>query len=543
MLLFFIKGMIYANFGPATNFGISIRYSSIALGDINSDGDLDLITSGQDNGSLFRLNRYMNKGDGSFSISTNIGPGVYYSSIALGDIDSDSDLDLIVTGWDGATRRLDRYMNNGDGSFTGPISFGIGVNGSSISLGDIDADGDLDLIVTGGSGAGSRLDRYMNNGDGSFTGPISFGIGVNSSSISLGDIDMDGDLDLIVAGSGRLDRYINNSDGNFIGPTNFGSGVGDYCSITLGDIDSDGDLDLIVAGSSRLDRYINNGDGSFIGPISFGTGVSACSIALGDIDSNGHLDLIVTGFDGITSRLDKYMNNGDGNFTGPTNFGIDVNNSSIALGDIDLDNDLDLIVTGRQWLGNRRLDRYRNIISITNNPPNIPAGMSSTNINGYWRFEWDTVIDDHTPTNIIRYKIAYGTNSGEYKISSTNIDFPRGQANIGNVCMITARYFQTKVKAGKYCYWKVCAIDSAFINSSYCSEQTATPTSPNPPQWISIISTSTNQINIFWKDLSNETSYTLYRNITNDTNSAEKVTEIAINITNYNDIVLTADRT
>ena len=88
-----------------------------------------------------------------FGTRTNIGTGVDYSSIALGDIDNDGDLDLIVTGYSGSGYRLDKYINNGAGSFSGPTSFGTAVNNSSISLGDIDNDGDLDLIVTGYDGS------------------------------------------------------------------------------------------------------------------------------------------------------------------------------------------------------------------------------------------------------------------------------------------------------------------------------------------------------------------------------------------------------
>jgi len=155
-----------------------------------------------------------------------------------------------------------------------------------------------------------------------------------------------------------------------------------------------------------------------------GTGVDLSSIALGDIDNDGDLDLIVTGYDGSGRRLDKYINNGAGSFSG-SSFGTGVYQSSIALGDIDNDGDLDLIVTGYSSIG-RRLDRYRNLETTLNNKPNSPTGMSSEIIGGYWRFKWNAPSDDHTPTNMIRYKVAYGTNSGVYNFSSTNIDYPRG---------------------------------------------------------------------------------------------------------------------
>ena len=120
-------------------------------------------------------------------------------------------------------------FNNASANFSGPTPFGTGVTGSSIVLGDIDNDGDLDLIVTGKDNSGNyRLDKYTNDGSGNFSG-TSFGTGVSSGSIALGDIDNDGDLDLIVtgwdaSGNPRLDKYINDGSGNFSG-TSFGTGV------------------------------------------------------------------------------------------------------------------------------------------------------------------------------------------------------------------------------------------------------------------------------------------------------------------------------
>jgi len=480
IILLTLPALVLADFGAGTNIGTGVCYSSIVLGDIDNDGDLDLIVTGQDVNYKIRLDKYINTGADSFIKYTNFGTGVNDSSIALGDIDNDGDLDLIVTGYDGSVRRLDKYINDGSGNFTGPVSFGTGVNTSSIALGDIDNDGDLDLIVTGYDGSSRRLDKYINDGSGIFTKYTNWGTGVNLSSIVLGDIDNDGDLDLIVAGydgsSGRLDKYINIGSGNFT-KTNIGVGV-QRASIALGDIDNDGDLDLIVTGSGgssdRLDKYINDGAGSFSVLTNFGTGVWYSSIALGDINNDGYLDLIVTGKDfNVNPRLDKYINNGTGNFTKYTNWGTEVYWSSIALGDINNDGDLDLIVSGIKTNLNYRLDMYRNLETNENNPPDIPTGMTTIDVAGYWRFKWNPSSDDHTKTNMLRYKVAYGTNSGVYNLSSTNIDYPRGQANLGNVCIVTAEYYQSKVPVTKNVYWKVCSIDSAFKHSAYCAEQSS----------------------------------------------------------------------
>jgi len=104
---------------------------------------------------LFSIVLIFNKTYADFSSGTSFGTGVSRSSIALGDINGDGYLDLITTGWDDNKYRLDKYTNNGAGIFSGPITnWGIGVYYSSIALGDIDCDGDLDLIVTGSNSSG-----------------------------------------------------------------------------------------------------------------------------------------------------------------------------------------------------------------------------------------------------------------------------------------------------------------------------------------------------------------------------------------------------
>ena len=533
------------NFNSGTNFGVGVNTASIAFGDIDLDGDLDLIVTGR-RSSTYYLDKYLNDGSGSFT-RISFGLPIGNSGIALGDIDNDGDLDLIVTGYDGVTERLYKYLNNGNGTFAAPISFGIGIANSSVALGDYDNDGDLDLVTAGQRGSVRYIIRYRNNGSGNYSGARSFGEGVTSGSIALADMDGDNDLDLIVTGYDgsfyRLDKYYGNGKGDFGGPYAFGKGVY-LSSIAMGDIDTDGDLDLIVTGrrltgNPRLDKYVNDGSGNFVGT-GFGTGVRSSSIALGDIDLDSHLDLIVTGYRSGVRYLDKYINTGTGNFTSAS-FGTGVDSSSIALGDIDGDNDLDLVVTGHDGTS-QRLDKYINIRGMVNDPPLIPSGLSSTNVNGYWRFIWDAAPDDHTYPNLIRYKIAIGTNSsGVYDYSSTNIDYPRGQANIGNVITVTAEYYQSKITAGKYAYWKVCAIDSAFENSLYSTEQVTAPDMPFSPVWTSAIAISTNQINLLWEDLQNETSYTLFRSSANDTNAATNIAGMSINIANFNDTGLLAE--
>jgi hypothetical protein len=143
---------------------------------------------------------------------------------------------------------------------------------------------------------------------------------------------------------------------------------------------------------------------------------------------------------------------------------------------------------------------------------------------------------------MLRYNVAIGTNSCLYDYTSTNILYPRGQANIGNVCVVTGRpYYQTKIPVTKTIFWKVCSIDSAFIPSQYSIEQTVLQ--PGVPGGLTAVSVSTDQIDLAWNDIPNETGFTLFRSITNNTNSAINAGGVSINITNYDDIGLASSTT
>ncbi len=443
------------------------------IGDINHDGFLDFIITGWDVPNNKYLEKYVNNKDGSFTGPTSVGAGNDRNSIAFGDINHDGFMDFIVT----YAGILGKCINDGTGSFN-VTYFGNGVQDSSICLGDIDNDGDMDLIASGRVAGG--LDKYINDGIGNFIN-TSFGEGLFNTSIALGDIDNDGDLDLIVTGDdggiNKLHKYINdNSSTNFSGPYSFGTGV-QFGAVSLGDIDGDGDLDLIVSGSGRLDKYINDGTGTFTGT-AFGTGVSISAQALGDVDNDGDLDLIIGGRAGA-STLKKYLNDGSGNFPAVNNLNSIIGWSTyrgvVVLGDLCNDGDLDLIVAGHYGFGNRRFDILYNTKSTTNLAPSAPTLLKSTNINGYWRFSWNSASDDHTSLKLLRYKIAIGTNigSGIYNYSSTNINYPHSQANLGNICVVTALSYKSMIPVNNTVYFKVCALDTCFKHSSYSAEAIA----------------------------------------------------------------------
>ncbi len=479
----------FSEINPGTLTGV--EYSAVVLGDIDNDSDVDMIISGTD-GTTYTSKIYQNNGSGSFTeIHAGSLQAVSRGALVLGDIDNDGDLDLILSG-----SRFDDiwyyfsiiYQNDGAGSFTeiNPATL-IGVGECALSLGDIDEDGDPDLILSGYNGL-LPVRIYENNGTGSFAIVDNLAWSYRASS-SLGDIDNDGDLDLILTGCVNgpdqfTKIYQNDGTGSFV-EINPGTLTGvSSGSTAFGDLDDDGDLDMILTGrysDGPVSHYVaeiyeNDGSGSFT-EINAGTltGVNSSSVALGDIDNDGDLDLVLTGYSSGSAYNSKiYRNNGSGAFTeiGAGTL-TEVAKGSIAFGDIDGDGDLDLIHTGA---GSSRVSKiYQNDEAIVNVFPSLPENPHVEDVGGYWKISWDASADDHTSSNMMRYKTAIGSASDNDSYTSAVIDYPRGQANIGNVNNSGICSHQTKIPVWQNLWFRVGALDTSFKFSGFSSQAQGTP--------------------------------------------------------------------
>jgi hypothetical protein len=359
--------------------------AAVALGDLDGDGDLDaMIGEYRAGGSMVWLN------DGSGGLSAHPAPlpsaGDLVGSIALGDLDRDGDLDAVL-GRGGDVERV--WLNDGTGTFSlHPMSFGfVGDHSWGLALGDLDADGDLDVVLGDYVGPSTV---WLNNGLGTFTAhPTIPDLGEGSLvALALGDLDGDLDPDLVLAnGAGQCETVWKNDGTGALTPPpvpGFGGGKGD--AFATGDLDGDGDLDALIGSTGEQPEtvWVNDGTGSFAphptAP-SFG-GSETGAVALGDLDADGDLDAIV-GNHGrwLTGAPDTvWLNNGNGAFS-PHPVTPSLGNEAtlgLALGDLDADGDLDLISV--DWGSSCAVWRNDGIGSFSPHPsaPTFAAGQPRT---------------------------------------------------------------------------------------------------------------------------------------------------------------------
>jgi hypothetical protein len=220
--------------------------------------------------------------------------------IVPADYDLDGDPDLAAVAWGGGLNLL--YRNAGFGFALGQ-SLSEDVDGTTACWGDYDDDGWSDVVLVAGTDHHNQLYRSV---EGVFEAVAESAVSAepgNAQTCSWGDYDGDGDLDLFIGRAGppgqpdQSDRLFRNDDGVFAAiedalpfdtTRSFGS--------AWGDIDHDGDLDLVVVARDEPDvLYLNDGEGGFVGErmggLDDGWSISASLI---DHDSDGDLDLLTT---------------------------------------------------------------------------------------------------------------------------------------------------------------------------------------------------------------------------------------------------------
>ncbi|MGE0143339.1 MAG: FG-GAP repeat domain-containing protein [Planctomycetota bacterium] len=390
--------------------------------DIDGDGDLDVVAAPH----VTRQTRlFLNDSFGRFSEGT---PGRISApsptdrgswNMDAGDIDGDGDLDL-VTGTVGSSypprwHQGIVYINDGTAHFTDEsgsrlpdhVSYPY-LSSWASCLADFDGDGDPDLALSGGMTLRDRSLRILrNDGAGVFifdpgATPVDQAVQVSAQGhLFSADLDQDGDRDLVGNGIyGGISLWWNDGAGNFVSgsSTHFTPRNLPYAtvSVAIGDVDGDGDLD-IAAGAAYARRpinlFLNDGSGRFR-DVSLShvdqRSLSDANLSFGDFDGDGDVDMLCVLFSismAFQGGEQLLFNDGSGHFTlddANTEFQPRTNGGviSVAIADFDDDDDLDALIHdgGAQTTG-FAICRTRYLVNTTRqlHSPTAPA------VGGSWR--------------------------------------------------------------------------------------------------------------------------------------------------------------
>jgi hypothetical protein len=332
-------------FQPSSQVDTGRYPDGMALGDIDGDGDLDLLVA-HFSAISNTVSICFNDGTGKYSGTQSVVVGNAPKRVVLGDMDGDGDLDIVTANQ--GSRTVSVRLNDGTGQFGGGSDVAVDYYPTRVALGDLDGDGDLDLLVSTVAG---QLNVRLNDGGGAFRAGQSVRAGSNTTDVVLGDVDGDGDLDALAANlsSDTFSVRLNDGTGTFSGTLDVPTAAQPQ-AIVAGDVDGDGDLDVVVTsgGTSTAHVHLNAGTGTFQPGQRAPVSVGPYNAALGDVDGDGDLDLLTANIYGYVSLT---FNQGQGSFTtdGPPNIVTDfVNTADLVLGDVDGDGDLDLVTSNKE---------------------------------------------------------------------------------------------------------------------------------------------------------------------------------------------------
>lgn len=383
--------------------------SSVALGDLNGDGILDIVAANSCvvgdtcwNGSGFvcvsadscshgAVGVLLGNGDGTFRPAVTYETGGYLSySVALGDLNGDGKLDLVVINDCGAVpidsdgncpyATVDVFFGNGDGTFGPPMTYQLnGWHAVAVAVGDLNGDGESDVVVvdicnmpdtcsdTGCTCKTGSAEVLLNEGNGILSSPIAYDSGAPfGRSVALGDVNRDGKLDVVVANSGATGVLLGNGAGTFQPAVTYEPGgvVGGPNSVLVRDVNGDGKPDLILAATPECTGcssegvasiLLGNGDGSFEPAVTYPSGGEyARSVAVADVNGDGKPDLVVANLSGIwpdQRALGILTGNGDGTFQPVVIFDSGGETFSVAAGDLNKDGSPDVVVVNTAGVG------------------------------------------------------------------------------------------------------------------------------------------------------------------------------------------------
>lgn len=361
--LFVLLAQPGGTFAEAPGVALNAYPASLASGDLNKDGKVDLAISHRETGSVQVL---LGDGEGGFSLGNAYQAAKSALNLHIMDFDWDGNPDVVVAGGDPAALTPNEnspevavLFGRGDGTFHGTPAFLVPEGLSSVTMADVNGDGRQEILAP----SRNEILIFLAEAGGSFTRTALAAPALHfPNHVAAGDLNGDGITDLLVtvsATTGGLLYYQGNGDGSFQTPTPANT-CGTPGELRLADLNGDSRLDAVVVCEStastpentRLSVLLGAGTGSFGPSVLFDAGPGARSLDVGDFNGDGkpdvavareYLDLATAQWSGGLTIL---HGTGDGGFEAPVHLQPLDSVSAVTAGDVNLDGKTDLVVAG-----------------------------------------------------------------------------------------------------------------------------------------------------------------------------------------------------
>ncbi len=337
------------SFVARMDYAVGLNPQGIAVGDLNSDGNLDLVAVNP--GSVSVL---LGNADGTFQPPVNYTVSSNSIIVQLGDFNGDGKLDILVASWSTSVPivSVSVLLGNGDGTFQAQKVTNVANSSCQcLAIGDFNGDSKLDvaLPVSLPQLGESALAVMLGNGDGTFQPPVTANPGPfpTPNCFQAADFNNDGILD-IVSGTETnssvgtpISVFLGKGDGTFKPPVSTTALLG-LGGLAVADFTGDGKLDLAFSTSPYIGNSLSvlpgNGDGTFQPAISTAFQYDGCCLFSADLNRDGKQDLVLGG-------ITVLLGNGDGTFQLPGLSAYDLSGGGpqgAAFGDFNKDGKLDI---------------------------------------------------------------------------------------------------------------------------------------------------------------------------------------------------------
>jgi hypothetical protein len=424
----FVKGAQVSSisFAAKVDFSTGLFPGGVVVDDLNGDAKPDLIVMSINSNtvSVFRNTSITgNISNSSFNAKVDFPTGVYPATGAVGDLDGDGKPDLVLTNYYSNTISIFRNTSTIDSiSFASKVDFAVGSYPFGVAIGDVDGDGKLDVVITNRNSNTVSIFRNTSSVNTitaeSFAPNVDFQTGSYPLYVAFGELDGDGKLDLVVANSNSncVSVYRNTSTEGSITETSFAGKVdfatGTYpIGLVLGDLDGDGKLDIATenyySNTISVLRNLSSAgiiaETSFATDVEFPTGDGPHSVAIGDVNGDGKPDLSVS--NSVSNTVSVYENlSSSGSITAGSlapkvDYATGDVPEQVAFGDFDGDGRLDFAVS----------NSHSNTVSVfwndSNNVVSRLENLTAIPGNGQVTLMWNK----SSRSDFLHYRIYSGT--------------------------------------------------------------------------------------------------------------------------------------